>query len=135
MMRDGHTQKLASRESEWSPEYYLQRNQVRLVVVNGPRSGTEFSLDDSKIVAGRGPGADLVFQDDAMSLEHVAFELVEGGYRARDLASTNGVRINGKTILVANLEHGDTVELGEHRLQYLVEARKKSVETHVIQDR
>jgi hypothetical protein len=134
MMRDGQTRKISTSERANSPEAYLQKNRVSLVVVNGPSSGSEYALDAPKVVLGRGPGVDLEFRDEAMSREHLAFELSEGGFRVRDLASTNGVRVNGADALAVDLEHGDTIEVGKHRFQYLVEEQSKSGKAHVIQD-
>ncbi len=131
-MRDGRTRKMQSKEPANSPEAFLQRNQVSLIVVNGPSSGSEYTLDNAKVVVGRGPGVDLAFRDEAMSREHLCLELSEDGYRARDLASTNGVRVNGADILAVDLDHGDTIELGQHRFQYIVEAKSPSDSTHVI---
>ncbi len=131
-MRDGGTRKLTRKEEAATPVAYLRDHRISLVVVTGPSSGTEYTLDDATVIVGRGPGVDLAFRDEAMSREHVAFELLESGYRARDLASTNGVRVNGSDVLAVDLEHGDTVELGKHRFQYLVEQRSKSGKAHVI---
>ena len=134
MMHDGRTRKLKARQPIQSPEAYLQLNRITLLVINGPASGSEYSLDNSKIVVGRGPGVDLAFDDESISREHMAFELGEGGFRVRDLASTNGVRINGKDVLAADLAHGDTVELGQYQFKYIVEANKAPGKTHVISD-
>ena len=132
-MRDGRTRKIKCEEPPKPPEAFLQQNRVSLVIVTGPASGSEYDLEHSKVVVGRGPGVDLTFRDEAMSREHLAFELSENGFRVRDLASTNGVRVNGADVLAADLVHGDTVELGQHRFQYLVEQRNESATTHVIQ--
>ena len=59
--------------------------------------------------------------------EHAAFEVCETGFGVRDLASTNGVRVNGKEVLSAVLEHGDRVRLGDCELQYVVETRERPV--------
>jgi ribosome-associated protein YbcJ (S4-like RNA binding protein) len=39
-----------------------------------------------------------------------------------DLDSTNGVRVNGTRVQRHVLRHGDVVDLGRHRLQYLEES-------------
>ncbi|MBW2425359.1 MAG: FHA domain-containing protein [Deltaproteobacteria bacterium] len=48
------------------------------------------------------------------------------GFGIRDLASTNGVRVNGAEVVSADLKHGDRILLGECELQYVVEERSKS---------
>jgi pSer/pThr/pTyr-binding forkhead associated (FHA) protein len=67
---------------------------------------------------------DLEFRDGAMSREHAALERLDEGYRVRDLASTNGVFVNGRETLVRELEHGDRVQIGDYVFQYLVEEKE-----------
>jgi pSer/pThr/pTyr-binding forkhead associated (FHA) protein len=69
-----------------------------------------------------------------MSREHAAFELVEGAFRVRDLASTNGIRVNGSPMLAAELKHGDRLEIGEHEFQYILEEQEPAPRTYVIDD-
>lgn len=97
-----------------------------LVIVQGHNEGSEFGLDGARAVVGRGPGVDLALEDQAMSRQHAAFERTAEGHRVRDLGSTNGVRVNGAAVQVADLKHGDRIELGEHVLQYLVEERERA---------
>lgn len=113
---------------------FLSVNRASLIVEKGPSAGEEYVLTRKNVVVGRGPGVDVALADIAMSREHVAFELQEGGFRARDLASTNGMRVNGGDTLVADLKHGDSVEIGNATLRYLVEPMPKTYKTHVIGD-
>jgi pSer/pThr/pTyr-binding forkhead associated (FHA) protein len=122
-MHDGHTRKL--NRSELKGQIYLKRFRVTLVVVQGPESGTEHVLDRDQITIGRGPDADICFDDSAMSKQHVAFELTSEGYLVRDMGSTNGVSVNGSRVMAADLKHGDRIGLGDHSLQYLAERREQ----------
>lgn len=97
-----------------------------LVIIEGGAEGSEFELDRERCVVGRGPGVDLALEDVAMSRQHAAFERTATGHRVCDLGSTNGVSVNGAPVAVADLKHGDRVQLGEHVLQYLVETRERS---------
>ena len=130
-MRDGRTRALTSFESgaEFS---FIDDHRVTLVVMTGPAAGSEFSIAQQKTVIGRGPGVDLTFVDPAMSSEHAAIEMQLDGCRARDLASTNGMRVNGSPTLLADLKHGDTIELGEHRFRILIEQREGGPSTYVL---
>jgi pSer/pThr/pTyr-binding forkhead associated (FHA) protein len=118
-MRDGATREL-SRSGEGS-NAFVENFRVTLVIVSGGAEGTEFELVGNTVLVGRGPGVDFAIDDASMSQEHAAFELARDGYRIRDLNSTNGTRVNGETSGVADLKHGDRIELGEHVFQYVVE--------------
>ena len=134
MMRDGHTRSLTRMESEGANRSFMDDNRVTLVVINGPAAGSEFVLDRERTVIGRGPGVDLPFRDSAMSREHLAIEMLDDRCRARDLASTNGIRVNESAVLVADLKHGDTLEVGEHRFQVIVEEAERSAGTYLLPD-
>ncbi len=131
-MKDGKTRKLARPEQEALLEPFLASHRASLVIEKGPAAGEEFVLEKKQVLVGRGPEVDMSFNDDAMSREHVAFELLPDGFRARDLASTNGMRVNGGEVLVADLKHGDAIEIGNATLRYIVEPLPKSARMHVI---
>jgi len=133
-MQDGRTRKLVRSEGAPETRAFFDGWQVCLVSLSGTTAGNEYRLERPKVVLGRGPEADLRFEDSAMSREHAAFELVEEGFRVRDLGSTNGVSVNGTATLVADLKHGDRVQLGEHVFQYLQEERARSPRAYVLED-
>ena len=132
-MQDGQTRRIDNAKLAENDEF-LQRHRVTLIVVSGPCSVNEIDLDKRSVSLGRGPGADVAFEDDAMSREHAAFELVEDGFRVRDLASTNGLEVNGSEVLVAELKHGDRVKLGETEFQYLQEKLSRGPKTYHVAD-
>jgi pSer/pThr/pTyr-binding forkhead associated (FHA) protein len=135
-MRDGHTRRIAtpesSREGSWRD--YQERFKVCLVVLQGGAEGSEFEVEGERVVIGRGGRAELRFEDDAMSQEHAALEFSGRGYRLRDLGSRNGTRLNGGEVRLAELKHGDRLQLGAHVLQLVVEARRRGPRTYVIGD-
>ena len=118
-MQDGNTRKLSG--AQVGQALFLSRHEACLVVIEGPSAGAEFRLSSPSQTIGRGPGVDIVIRDDAMSQEHVAVELGRHGFRVRDLGSTNGVVVNGRSIADVDLEDGDRIRVGEHTLQYVVE--------------
>ena len=130
-MQDGHTRKLVRSQVEQS--LFLARNRASLVVIEGRAAGTEYVVDDPSITMGRGPGVDLVFDDDAMSRQHAALELGKDGFAVRDMGSTNGLKVNGSQVMAADLKHGDRIEMGEHVLQYILERRER-VTTYELPD-
>ena len=132
-MQDGRTQRVKRVEEE--PEQgreFFARHRAAIVTLSGTTAGNEYPLERAKVSIGRGPGVDLAFDDPAMSREHAALELVEAGFRVRDLGSTNGVLVNGHPSLVAELKHGDRLQIGEHTFQYLLEERSRAPRTYVI---
>jgi pSer/pThr/pTyr-binding forkhead associated (FHA) protein len=110
----------------------MQALRASLVIVEGGAEGSEFALEGECCVVGRGPGVDLALDDSAMSRQHAAFERSAEGWRVSDLGSTNGIKVNGAQVKVADLKHGDRVSLGEHVLQYLVEVREQGPRTYKV---
>lgn len=92
-------------------------------MVSGPAAGTEWTLEGARAVAGRSDKASIELDDPSVSHEHAAFELDGAGFGVRDLASTNGVRVNGKPVLSVALCHADRITLGDCELRYVVEER------------
>jgi pSer/pThr/pTyr-binding forkhead associated (FHA) protein len=133
-MKDGKTKMVERSVEPGRFDSYLVDHRVTLIIEQGPSQGEEHVLESNKVVVGRGPGVDFVVADDAMSSEHVAFELQSDGFRARDLGSTNGMRVNGAEVLMADLKHGDSIEVGNAVLRYLVEPMSGVRRTHVIPD-
>ena len=105
-----------------------------LVEVVGGAEGTEYPIDQQRIVMGRGPDVDLVFADEEMSSTHAAFEHTRGGLCVIDLGSTNGTRVNGEKVTSSRvLAHGDQIELGSHTFHLLLEKREKPPPTWVVE--
>ncbi len=133
-MHDGHTRKLPATETPTSFDDFVQQWQGSLVIVAGGPEGTDYPLDTARITLGRGPGVDLAFEDDSMSAEHAAVEFANGGFRLRDLNSTNGTWMNDVEVMSADLKNGDRVRLGEHVFQFVLEQRTREPKTYVLPD-
>jgi pSer/pThr/pTyr-binding forkhead associated (FHA) protein len=131
-MQDGQTRKLDCPAEITGADEFMASHRVIVVIVKGPGAGTEFAIDKPRMLLGRGPGVDLAFDDPSMSSEHMALEWIEGGFRARDLGSTNGMQINESACLVADLKHGDSIEIGEYTFQFLLEKQAKTARTYVV---
>ncbi len=125
-MDDGNTRKIQRRGSKGPGAAFLANVQVTLVQVSGGAAGSEYSLTQRRLTLGRGPNADLTFDDSAMSRQHAALELTEEGYKLLDLGSTNGVLVNGAPVSEAFLKHGDRFQLGDHEFQYVLDERERS---------
>ena len=121
-MNDGRTKKVEMEASDRRGDF-LARHCATLTMISGPAAGMEWTLVGARAVAGRSAKAAIELEDRSVSVEHAVFELSESGFGVRDLASTNGVRVNGKPVLSTGLEHGDRIRLGDCELQYVVEER------------
>lgn len=69
-----------------------------------------------EVVVGRSRSADLVLAGRSISRQHALFENRDGELRVVDMASSNGVRVNGVRVAVRVLARGDVVQVGEHTL-------------------
>lgn len=124
-MHDGRTRKVETNVGERMTRF-LEDYRSTLTLVSGSEAGSEWMLEGARSIAGRSEKAAIMLEDSSVSSEHAAFELHEDGFSVRDLASTNGVEVNGKSVLSTALQHGDRIRLGDCELQYVVEAREKS---------
>jgi pSer/pThr/pTyr-binding forkhead associated (FHA) protein len=131
-MRDGRTRKLAVRERRARFTRFLAEFRATLAVVEGRAAGLEHQIASPRVTLGRGPGVDFAVPDPAMSKQHACIEWAGSGLRVRDLGSTNGVRMDGSPIEIAELGHGDRFELGEHCFQLVLEKRERAPRTYVL---
>jgi hypothetical protein len=86
---------------------------VRLAVTGGPHAGQELAAQTLPARLGR--GADVLLRldrDQGVSREHAEIYWKSGAMRIRDLGSTHGTSVNGKSIQDAPLSSGDKIEIG-----------------------
>jgi pSer/pThr/pTyr-binding forkhead associated (FHA) protein len=132
-MHDGRTRKVDLKEPTPSAAF-LEAHRASLTVLKGDAAGTEFDLDRRRVLVGRGDHVHVRIESPSISSEHAALELDSEGFGIRDLASTNGVLVNGAPITSADLKHGDQIALGDCMLQYVVEERVRSPRVWSIED-
>lgn len=132
-MKDGQTRRVQTRGAH-KGQGFLAANKATLVLASGPHAGNEVALDKERVTLGRGAEVDVVLQDASVSSAHAALELSERGFRLVDLGSTNGVRVNGCKAAVAELKHGDRLELGSVVFRYVVETRRNAPPTHHLDE-
>jgi len=63
---------------------------TRLVITEGPLTGTEIPLDGAQITLGRAADSTIVVDDDYASSRHARIYESEGVWMVEDLGSTNG---------------------------------------------
>lgn len=96
-----------------------------LVVITGSAIGQRVEVGDAPLVIGRSPECGLVLQGGGLSRRHCSIWTINGCIWIRDLASTNGIYVNGRRATTEELTAGDEVALGDVVLRVL---RRKSVE-------
>lgn len=84
-----------------------------LFVVRGRDQGKHFQLSESVYRIGREAGSDIQLVDTETSRSHAELRLgANGTWEVRDLQSSNGTLVNGRTIRQHLLSNGDRVEIG-----------------------
>jgi hypothetical protein len=70
--------------------------------------------DTDRILIGRAPGSDCVFDRDTVSRRHAMLLHAQGRWTIEDLGSLNGTRLNGWPVLIpTEVRAGDLVSFGE----------------------
>lgn len=133
-MGDERTRKLERRQDGASLSEFLKSWKASLVVLSGEAAGSEFPLEKPSTSLGRGSEVELTFADEAMSRTHATVEYADGGFRVRDLGSSNGTFLNGDDVQAGDLANGDRIELGEHQFQFVLEERQRQPRTYVLPD-
>jgi predicted component of type VI protein secretion system len=77
--------------------------------------GPSILLDKPILLLGRHPECDIQIDSRKISRRHCVIAQVNDYLVVRDLASTNGVRINGVRVVEGRLRAGDEVTIGNHR--------------------
>ena len=90
------------------------------LVIREPRAGERVVALTGDLTVGRGAGVALRLSDPSASRRHLRLRLDEAGPRVEDLASRNGLRVNGAPARGARrLRSGDELEVGETVLRYV----------------
>ncbi len=87
---------------------------MKLRILGGDRQGAIISLENLPMDIGRDPECDLALNSDGVSRRHARLFREHGLYLVEDLGSTNGVRVNGQTIMGRkSLMNGDRIGIGD----------------------
>jgi pSer/pThr/pTyr-binding forkhead associated (FHA) protein len=90
---------------------------VKLTVVAGPHAGQAFApADRDTFLVGRAADCHfrLSYDDPYLSDRHFLIEVGDPRARVTDLNSRNGVRVNGRKVLTAELKDGDEARAGQN---------------------
>ncbi|MCI0571042.1 MAG: sigma 54-interacting transcriptional regulator [Myxococcaceae bacterium] len=91
---------------------------ARLSVVGGPDAGAHVLLEGQTVVVGSGDDCDLKLTDTSVSRRHMELSGGPGGWRLRDLRSTNGVFLAGLQVIEARLSEKVRIRLGRSELRF-----------------
>jgi len=75
-------------------------------------------LDRQLTRFGRGSENDIVINCPSVSVHHAEMERVEGGFRLRDLESTNGTKLEGKRSKLVALREDQDITLGDVSFEF-----------------
>ncbi|MEG1479419.1 MAG: FHA domain-containing protein [Kiritimatiellia bacterium] len=84
-----------------------------ITILNGDEIGKTYEWTAEQIRLGRHAANDFVVNNASVSGEHCLIERSEGGWRVKDLDSTNGTRVNDQKITIATIHRNDVITLGD----------------------
>ncbi|HYI01921.1 FHA domain-containing protein [Hyalangium sp.] len=122
----GHTEVISTQDKAGG----LSVRRVRLQVSSGPDQGAEASSSAEKLTLGSAPGNDLVLSDPTVSRFHADLVRERGGYRLRDLDSTNGTKVDHVRVTEAFVEDGSTLVFGNTSVRFSLVAEQDVVPLH-----
>lgn len=91
----------------------------RLVIVSSHLAGTTLTLGSDAMKVGRTRDNDLIIDHRSISRHHAQITWRGGEATVTDLASANGIKVNGEACDEAILRRGDFLQLGHVRLRYI----------------
>jgi FhaA, N-terminal domain/FHA domain len=90
----------------------------RALVVRENGTVRTVSLDKEVVTIGRLTGCDVVLNDKGASRRHAQLRTKDGVTTLTDLGSTNGTRLNGRTVQSGVLAPGDRITIGSTVLEF-----------------
>ncbi len=92
----------------------------RFVMLAGPTPGTEYPLDQERMIIGRAEDAGISVNHNSVSRLHCEVHaLGDGRFEIVDKGSSNGVRVNGADLRRGIVEPGDVIELGDVKFKFV----------------
>lgn len=89
---------------------------LRLRFASGPDAGNELIVRKATTTIGRAVDNDMILEAGEVSRHHARLDHTASGFRLTDLGSTNGTKVNGKTIAIGPVSPGDEIAFGTLRL-------------------
>lgn len=118
-LRLGRFRVVASLAPHHEPPAHEQPRRTRgLATVTVDDFDHDVVLDGEQVLVGRLKECQIRPDDANVSRRHAAFIRLPDGWAIEDLDSTNGTRVNGRSITRTRLRDGDIIEVGLSRLVY-----------------
>ena len=97
------------------------RTAAVILVEGGPNDGQMIPLSRGSNVMGREMANRIVDTETGVSRRHAEIVETDASYFLRDLTSTNGTSVNGRTIDEAghDLSDGDRIQLGPSKVAFI----------------
>jgi pSer/pThr/pTyr-binding forkhead associated (FHA) protein len=90
----------------------------KLIMIQPGEPEKEFALGKRTVSLGRAMTNDIIVGDARASRCHANLEHGLSGWKITDLGSSNGTRVNGNRVQMADLKPGDLISLGNTQLRY-----------------
>ena len=99
---------------------------AKLIGVTGEFKDREYPLEEGEITIGRKTDNTILLDNPTVSSHHCVLTLAGTSCSLQDLDSTNGTRLNGRSVKgdPADLHHKDILQLGD--LEFIVDAPELS---------
>ena len=103
---------------------------ARLIGVTGEFKDREYPLEEGEITIGRKTDNTILLDNPTVSSHHCVLTLAGTSCSLQDLDSTNGTRLNGRSVKgdPADLHHKDILQLGD--LEFIVDAPELTYHTN-----
>ncbi len=88
-----------------------KEKQAYIVFLSGPMMGKIHLLEERAITLGRATDIDIPINDLGISRHHASIQYKNGKAIVRDLGSTNGTYLNGRSIKESELQDGDKIQI------------------------
>jgi len=87
---------------------------------------------DNQIVIGRQSDLQLPLEGETVAVIHCAIENREGSWFIADLGSESGTKKNQETILDSAIQSGDTIEIGDYKIEFFIGIPKPKAPPSVV---
>lgn len=87
------------------------------------------------VTVGRDPSCDISTSDPRLSRRHAEFRVKPDGVAVFDLASRNGILVNGKKVTEAVLQPGDVVQVANVAITLISEAERSNQDSDSADDK
>jgi hypothetical protein len=111
---DSHTMILSA-----MPSLPSLRTTTRLVVLDGPVHGRQFSLGRQMTTIGRSIGCHVTIEADAVAYDHARVVRTDSGWQIELIGGATDLQVNDEPVRDARpLRNGDVIKIGPARLRF-----------------